>query len=264
MLAACTPPGLRKQLRNLPEDGLIHRFLPCILRTPQAEQDGDAAEGLSAWNVRIRDIYQRTTGDTTSARARFARDAEALFDAEATELRKIVSALADAAPSLAPHVGKHPGMLARVALVFHVLDARPSDAIEIDTLRRAIQFMRCARKHANAMFGDILGASPTFELARALARSIVADSSRPASIGRNWMLQHCRQFKVAPGDLEKRAAIALLEDARWLAPVVDSRPYGGWQASEWIIDARVYDLFAAEGESHRARRAVVREAFLGG
>jgi hypothetical protein len=37
VLAACTPDGLAKQLKQMPEDGLIQRFVPCILAKPTHE-----------------------------------------------------------------------------------------------------------------------------------------------------------------------------------------------------------------------------------
>jgi hypothetical protein len=53
--------------------------------------------------------------------------------------------------------------------------------------------------------------------------------------------------------------VQALEDARWLSPVAESRAYGGWGASEWAVNQRVFVLFAAEGEAHRDRRQVVRD-----
>lgn len=260
LLAAGTPDGLRKQMKDVPEDGLIHRFIPCIMSTPTADGNGDATQALKVWEARIREVFTRTASQGTRVRARFAFDAQPLFDAEVAELRTLVSALADTAPPLAAHLGKHAGMLARVCLTFHVLDARQSDAVEVDTVQRAIRFMRRVRRHANAMFTGILGAAPAYELARALGRSIVADDQRPERIGRDYMTQRCRAFRAAPPH-ERRAAVELLEDAGWIRPD-GTRTYQG-MPSGWSIDSRVFDLFASEGEVHRARRNAVREAFTG-
>lgn len=261
VLAACTPAGLRDQVRKLPDDGLIHRFIPCVMGAARAPGDVNAREAILEWSCRLRDVFVRTTCEATQARARISSEAQVVFDAEARAIREAIDAMYDLSPALASHLGKHPGMLARVALTFHVIDGRRGDAIERDTMERASRFMRKVRKHAAAMFLGILSTAPALELARGLARAIVADAARPTSIGRNWMTQRCRAFRQGQ-DFERRLAVQALEDAHWLAPIADSRAYGGWGASDWAINPRVFELFAAEGEAHRVRRRAVRD-FMG-
>lgn len=261
VLAACTPAGLRDQVRKLPDDGLIHRFMPCIMGAPRMPSATSARDALRDWSIRLRDLFERTTCETASARTRISTAARMTFDAEARAIRESIDAIYDLSPALASHLGKHPGMLARVALTFHLVDGRPGDAIERDTMERAARFMHTVRKHAAALFLGILSAAPALDVARGVARAIVADPSRPASIGRNYMTQRCRAFRQAQ-DFERRLAVQALEDARWLHPVAESRAYGGWGASEWAVNQRVFDLFAAEGEAHRDRRQAVRD-FMG-
>ncbi len=262
VLAAGTPAGLREQMKKLPDDGLIHRFIPCLLRPARDHGVVNARGALVAWSNALRNVFTRTTCTSPGVRARISTSARSVFDAETRGLREAIDAVYDASPALASHLGKHPGMLARVALVFHVLDARQGDAIERDTMEQAARFMRTVRRHAAAMFGTILSSAPSFDLARALARSIVADAARPSSIGRYHMVQSCAAFRKADDTL-RRLAVQLLEDACWLHPVGDSRPYGGWSASEWAINPRAFDLFADEGDAHRARRREVRDLILG-
>lgn len=261
VLAACTPAGLRDQVRKLPDDGLIHRFMPCIMGAPRMPSATSARDALRDWSIRLRDLFERTTCEAANARTRISTAAQMTFDAEARAIRESIDAIYDLSPALASHLGKHPGMLARVALTFHLVDGRPGDAIERDTMERAARFMHTVRKHAAALFLGILSAAPALDVARGVARAIVADPSRPASIGRNYMTQRCRAFRQAQ-DFERRLAVQALEDARWLHPVAESRAYGGWGASEWAVNQRVFDLFAAEGEAHRDRRQAVRD-FMG-
>lgn len=262
VLAACTPAGLRDQVRKLPDDGLIHRFMPCVMAAPTSPGAGSARDALRDWSIRLREVYTSTTTSKARTCARISTTAQLVFDDETRKIRESIDAVYDLAPALASHLGKHPGMLARVALVFHVIDGRQGDGIERDTMEQAARFMRTVRKHAAAMFLGILSTAPALEVARGIARAIVADQSRPRSIGRNYMTQRCRTFRQAQ-DLERRLAVQSLEDAHWLAPVADSRAYGGWGASDWAINPRVFDLFAAEGEAHRDRRQAVRD-LMGG
>lgn len=144
------------------------------------------------------------------------------------------------------------------ALTFHLIDGRAGDAIEPDTMQTAARFMRRVRRHAAAMFLGILSTAPALDVARSLVRAIAADADRPASVGRNYMTQRCRAFRQAQ-DFERRLAVQTLEDTHWLYPVAESRAYGGWGASAWALNTRIFDKFAAVGEAHRDRRQVVRE-----
>lgn len=258
VLAACTPAGLRDQVKKLPDDGLIHRFMPCLMGAPKAPGRASAREALRDWSIRLREVFASTTCEKAGAKVRISTGAQIVFDGETRAIRESVDSVYDLSPALASHLGKHPGMLARVALVFHVIDGRQGDAIERDTMEQAARFMHTVRRHAAALFLGILSTAPALEVARGVARAIVGDAARPVSIGRNYMTQRCRAFRQAP-DLERRLAVQSLEDAYWLAPVPDSRAYGGWGASEWGINPAVFERFAAEGEAHRDRRQAVRE-----
>jgi hypothetical protein len=262
VLAACTPAGLRDQLRKLPDDGLIQRFIPCLMSAPTATSGASARSALQEWEARLRDVYTLSECSEPRARLHMSPHAAQAFEAEARSIREAVDSLYEMSPPLASHVGKHPGMLARVALTFHVIEGRAGDDIEADTMETAIRFMRKVRRHAGALYLGILAASPALELCRAIARAIVADSRRPASIGRHYMLQACRAFRHAD-DLTRRLAVQSLEDAGWLAPVPGSRAYGGWGASEWAVNPHAFERFAAEGVAHRERRATVRALMTG-
>jgi hypothetical protein len=262
VLAACTPAGLRDQLRKLPDDGLIQRFIPCVMSPPTTPRGASARAALQEWDARLRGVHVRTEVPEPHARLRLGPHAAHAFEAEARSIREAVDSLYELSPPFASHVGKHPGLLARVALTFHVIEGRAGDDIEAATMETSIRFMRKVRRHAGALYLGILAASPPLELARAVARAIVADSRRPASIGRHYMLQACRAFRHAD-DLTRRLAVQSLEDAGWLAPVPGSRAYGGWGASEWAVNPAVFDRFAAEGEAHRQRRVTVKALLTG-
>jgi hypothetical protein len=232
--------------------------MPCIMAGPTTPGSASARNALRDWSNRLREVFESTACEKPTQRVRISTSAQIDFDAEARSIRESIDAIYDLSPALASHLGKHPGMLARVALTFHLIDRRAGDAIEPDTMQMAGRFMRKVRKHAAALFLGILSTAPALEVARGVARAIVADPNRPASIGRNYMTQRCRAFRQAQ-DVERRLAVQALEDARWLSPVAESRAYGGWGASEWAVNQRVFVLFAAEGEAHRDRRQVVRD-----
>ena len=61
VLAACTPAGLKDQMKRLPDDGLIHRFIPCVMRSPGPDAKSSARDALMQWSNRLRDVFARTT-----------------------------------------------------------------------------------------------------------------------------------------------------------------------------------------------------------
>jgi hypothetical protein len=167
-------------------------------------------------------------------------------------------------PAYAAHLGKHPGMLAEVALIFHVFLTEPGGRLEselgINAMAYAKRYMQKVRRHAYALYTSILSSAPAFELAQAIARSIVASETPITTVSRDWMTQHCQAFKKADDRL-RREAVQILEDADWMKAQTQARTYGGWP-SQYSVDHRVFQIFAREGEQWRARRAAVREMII--
>lgn len=258
VLAACTPDGLAKQMKQMPEDGLIQRFVPCILEAPDLDASGDATEAMATWGQWLEWVYGATS-QSYDTYIHLSVEARALFDAEVRSLRELVIATEEFLPAYAAHLGKHSGMLAEVALVFHVFGqhgGKLGNEVGAEAINYAIRYMRKVRRHAYTLYSSILSAAPAFELVRALARSIVAAEEVMATVGRDWMTQHCQAFKKADDRL-RREAVQILEDADWLE--AQGRPYGGWP-SKYSVHPQVFAMFAPEGEQWRARRAAVRDA----
>ncbi len=258
VLAACTPGGLAKQMKEMPEDGLIQRFVPCILGAPNLDATGDARQALATWGQ----LLEWAWTYTTSLYPRFVTfdaTARTMFDAEVRSITELVMATETFSPAYASHLGKHPGMLAEIALVFHVFGgAEPGPEVGEQAMQFAIRYLRKARRHAHALYSSILSSAPAFDLAQAIARSIVASEEPITTVGRDWMTQHCQAFKKAEDRL-RREAVQLLEDADWLSAQTHVRSYGGWP-SAYAVHHMVFQMFAREGEQWRAHRAAVRDA----
>lgn len=258
VLAACTPDGIGRQMKNMPDDGLIQRFIPCIMAPANLDADGDCTAEIKHWEDCMRWAYFFTSQAPT--RIRLSQDARHLFETERREQRKLILATEDFAPSYAAHLGKHAGMLAEIALTFHVFEGRgyPGPEIQAHTMDMSIRFMRRVRRHAYYLYSGILSTAPAFDLAQGLARSIAAAIEPITTVGRDWMTQHCLAFKKAD-DRVRREAVQFLEDADWLEAAIGIRGYGGWP-SKFQVHPRVFDLYAKDGELLRERRAAVRDA----
>lgn len=259
VLAACTPDGLAKQMRQMPEDGLIQRFIPCILAKPSAEPEGDSREALRVWGTALQWGYQ-VTSCTAKTSISLSPEARAMFDAEVRSLRDLLRSTEDFASAYASHLGKHPGMLAEVALVFHVFwthpDGKLPTQVGAEIMACAIRYMRKVRKHAHSLYSSVLSASPAYDLARALARSIIASEKPITTIARADMTAICADFRKADDRL-RREAVQLLEDADWIEASARG-VYGGWPR-EYQVHPQVFAIFAREGEQWRERRAAVKD-----
>lgn len=254
VLAACAPAGLQRHMKQLPDDGLIHRFIPAIMGPRSSMRKGDARHAIAHWNGVLTRLRRMPP-----AFIELSPEARQLFDQEDAHKSWLSEALYESSPPLASHLGKHGGMLARVALTFHAIVEPQSKFISGQTMWNAILFCRHVARHAGAMFDGILSTSTALSLARALGRSIVAEVGALTTIGRQRMSDHCAEFRKEDDDRVKREAVQILEDADWLEQSAGARSYGGWP-TKWTVHERLWNLYSTQGEEWRQRRAAVREA----
>lgn len=261
VLAACTPDGLAKQMKFMPEDGLIQRFIPCVMAAPNLDAIGDSRQAATTWGQWLEWAYTATQ-TPTALQIRLSPAAQMLFDSEVRSIRELVVATETFAPAYAAHLGKHPGMLGEVALAFHVFEQTTTgnlgSQVSQNAMELAIRYLRKARRHAYTLYSSILTTAPAFDLARALARSIVAADQAISAVNRDWMTAHCQGFRKADDRL-RREAVQILEDADWLSAQTQVRSYGGWPR-QYAVHHMVFQMFAREGEQWRARRAAVKDA----
>jgi hypothetical protein len=262
VLAGVQPQTLQANMRNMPEDGLIHRFLPCIMQSSgKRDPDADARQHQQAWNhwlAHLRIIRPQIVSMSV--------DALMTFDKEVETVKELAKSAEDFAPSIAAQLGKHGGQLARLVLTFHCLTEGPDKrgllpSVSLDTVQRAIRFLATARRHVGSVFNDILTTSDTLSLARAVARSIVAEVGMLNSIGRAWISDHCAEFRKAD-DRTKREAMQMLQDAAWLEVDAHTRGYSGWP-TKWGVHPKLHELFGKEGEEWRKHREAVRQLITG-
>jgi hypothetical protein len=268
VLTATTSAALKRLARKLSADGLFQRFMVFAV-APMRDRDRNVHSlavdsARRAYDARIRAIYAHSADLIEQPVVRLSADAAALYEAEERRLRLLVESAESINEGFAAHVAKHAGMLARVALTFHAAsDELLSDNgeprhpcaanVSASTIRRSIRFMRRAYQHAFTIYTECLGASSPMDMAKAMARSILADEFM--SFNRREMTHTCRAFRAAT-EWQRTEAMRTLEDFGWIEGEALLPEHGG----RWTVNPQVHELFAEERERARERRAFVRSA----
>jgi hypothetical protein len=251
LLAATTPAALRKMAPKLPDDGLMQRLL-LVLARPRELPDAamlrvETRQPAEAWDAALRRLYA-----LPSAVVHLSAAAREIFEAEQANLHRLTQAFEDLHPPYAAHLAKRPAMVARLALVFHALEVPAiADNLTDHAMRLAVRFMRRQERHAQAIYGSLLGADTGMALAKAIARSILASGLQ--SFNRRELMHRCKAFR-GPDDT-RRAALSLLCDCAWLTTDAATVTHG----THWTVDPRVHSLFAEHGEAARKQREAIRE-----
>ena len=258
ILGATTFAALRRHAKNLPPDGLLQRFLVVNVKPLRAWDDGWQSTSTKAerkvFDARLAEL--RRIGKCT---IKLSGEAMRMFNARQAEIVDALDAVESISPDLAAHLGKHVGLLGRVALTMHCLELgmdAGTHEISGPTMHAADRLLRVMLKHASCLYGQIGRAHDAADLAKALAASIVA--AQLMQTMRSELNQACRAFRDAPEHL-RDSALRYLEDAAWITPVME-RQYAG-RPTHYTVNPRVHALFAEAGEALKQRRERVREVF---
>ncbi len=172
----------------------------------------------------------------------------ALLQSLAAEIRALHAAQSGRRPLSQPDA-------ARLALVFHALDARSiTDPVDGATMDRAASFLRRQERHAMALYLGTIGGDNGMTLAQAIARSILASGLQ--GFNRRELVPRCKAFRHAD-EATRAAALTLLCDYGRLTTDVATVSHG----AHWNVDRRVHERFAAHGEAARRRRDLARSRF---
>lgn len=272
ILTATTPAAMQRLARHLPEDGLLQRFLIVIARRQRIElNQRPLREAMEAACKRYTETVRRLWTLTPRAHngvVQLSADAKLRFDAWRVANSKLQEALGNLDSALEAHIAKYPTFALRLALTFHCAhivqleDPRARDpaawALAPDTLERALSFLRRAEQHALAMYLGRKGGSAAFEVARSVARFIVARSAADNAKGlqRRDVLRYVVTFRSAE-EREQWAALRLLMDLGWIR-----ESEGGYQKAQptrFEVSPYIAGKFAALAEREREGRALVRE-----
>lgn len=265
ILSATTPGALRKMSKHLPADGLLQRFLPvCINPGGDPHPDADVGHLEQSYHNTLQRLL--AYGPGTGVRVvSLGSEADQMLRAEMKRLRRLALDVELYGESFAGHVAKHAGMLARITLAFHALsltDGRHPADVPVDgsSVALAIRFMRKVFRHALAVYSDLLGNDTTVELARSVARFLLA--GRYQQIARRDLAQSCKAFRKAENERLREEAMQFLVDMAWVREL--DGQYTKSHATHWAVNPTALVAFERYGQEHKERSMRVREAIVEG
>ena len=155
---------------------------------------------------------------------------------------------------LKTHIGKFEGMFARYCLLFHVVDlyerrVHPnSENVSGAVAERVEHFMMTyLMSHAMSFYRDVIGKNDTSELAKWIARFILAKER--AQLTRRDLKRLVAQAKNST-DWELHNAMEALATLGWVEPNDNQRPHAKWQ-----VNPKVHSEFQEKSAIEKERRA---------
>jgi hypothetical protein len=263
ILTATTPTVMHKLGKQLPEDGLMQRFITIV--SPR-QQDGVQVPGIDIerhkQEVLIGQLHN--LAPLRNGKLYMTPEANLLFRAWRRENIREQEGFESIDPGLSAHVAKHPTLALRLALLFHCAEIL-SDESEVDrhpencnvseaSMKLAIRFLKRSQSHALALYLAIKGESDVMDLARRAAKTILA--RKLLKFARRDLVQNGAFRGADPRRQDE--ALRLLEDLSWVRP---ARGRGeGSRPTHFDVNPAIQIKFSDLAEEETERRRRVREA----
>lgn len=265
ILSATTPSCISKLARQLPEDGLIQRFI-VVCAGRQSQGGGEGARTVAtrdAYDTTIRRLFA-VSPHAHKGKVPLSVDAARAFKTWRMQNQTLQEAIGAVAPAFEAHLAKYPTLVLRVALVFHAAQivnleheqARDPAAWPVSgaTMELAIRFMRRASQHAMPVYLGMKGGSEAFELARDIGRYVIARGS--PLLTKRELTQNVRAFRTAEEPVQN-AGLRVLVDVGWIRYADGG--YTKAQPVRYDVNPALAARLAEEARRERERRAAVRE-----
>jgi hypothetical protein len=270
ILGGIQPEPIRKIAQEAADDGLLQRFLFCV---PERQCIGEDRRPDTDAIARYEALVIALAAPGPAADAHSPRDERSVvvLSAEAhrhrteiDDLARGVAALPDASSRLKASLGKWPGIFARLALCFHLIEAAddnandqtqtPQGVLSESTARCAAALMRDVLLPHLLRAESVMFSSTQSEHARWIAGWILAKQAQRIAV--RDVVQAYRPLR-APEN--RRALFEVMESMvmmEWLRPeeqINTSRP-----PSAWMVNPLVHSIFATQAALERDARAAVR------
>jgi hypothetical protein len=247
---------MRRLAGKITDDGLVQRFLVGFAKDVSEEEDrpvdqaageaySSAIKTLATWEPAERVVF------------RFSADAQIERAAVASVARN-VAALPDTSAAFKAHLGKWPGLFARLALTFHLIDAA-ANGYTLDSIPLTIE-RHTAAKVAQLMIDYFLP-----NAARFYVELLGKDQLIHARWIAGYILAH-RCDRISARDIG-RAYHRLRDEVVSIQTAMETLYVAGWVMVEttngkgptrWKVNADVHVRFAPRAAAERTRREAER------
>lgn len=262
IMTATTPSALRKATRELPEDGLLQRFIP-ILGTARTEPT--RTEGFDGPRQAYAELIGRLFDASPRAHKGYvplSLEAKLYLREWLKQTSRTAEAFGTIEPALESHFAKYPAFILRIALTLHAAQivmneselARDPAAfpVPIETMQAAARFLKRASLHAVTLYLGRDG-SEIQALARDVGKAIIAH--KWPMVARRDLIARVRAFRNAEPQAQD-TVLRYLVDLAWLRPL-DSA-YVKLTPVRYEVNPVLAAKFAALADRERERRAAIR------
>jgi hypothetical protein len=234
----------KEHLHNLSADGLIQRFIPCVLNgdlTTVPREIPDFLTNEAAWEQTLRVVYALPPMTyTLSQEAKLLyQEFQVWYDGKRKDERLLQSD-----DVFMTAFGKVEGLTGRLALMFHLMESPFNPIVSAELISRAISL---AKNYFIPVFRyalSDLGGISTFELW--LKDYIIHHADEQILTLSEIKRSARRQLeKSTPHQADQAVinAIASLEDARWVIRI-DDRTQEHRHIAQWAINPRLVTHFS--------------------
>jgi hypothetical protein len=237
------PRVFRENLHNLSADGLVQRFVPCILDGDLTRKPVELPEFMlnkSQWEQTLRIVFAMPT-----MTYQLSPEARVLFDEfqEWYDVKRRDERLMQSDDTFMTAFGKIEGLAGRLMLMFHLIESPFSMHVSADVAKRVIELVK----------GYVI---PAFRY----ALCELSDSSNFDSWLRDHIIQHCDTPTMTLAEIKRSArrqiektnvwqqdqmiygAMYPLEQARWVMRMDDGSKENQHHA-QWAINPALAEQF---------------------
>ena len=243
------PRVFKENLNNLSADGLIQRFIPCVLNgdlTTVPRELPDYLSSEAAWEQTLRVVYALPpmTYTLSSEAKTLYQEFQYWYDGKRKDERLLQSD-----DTFMTAFGKIEGLTGRLALMFHLMESPFSPTVSSELIARAITLAKNYFIPAFRYALSDLGGINTFEL---WLKEYIIHHADEATITLSEIKRSARRqldkMNAFQADQAVINAMITLEDARWTIRI-DDRTQEHRHMAQWAINPKLVTLFS----DHRAR-----------
>ena len=271
ILGGMQPEPIQRIARKAADDGLLQRFMYCVAdRQSEGEDRRPDREAQHRYQALFRALVtlhppsNPLTGSSTS----FNSVQHVVFHADAHQHRiainnlgRAITAMPDTSAPLKAALGKWPGLFARLALTFHLIEVADARARSIvppvltvvpeATARRAANYMREIQLPHLLRAEALMFVTAQTGHARWIAGLILA-RNKPRITDRD-VVQAYKPLRPPEARRERLDVMESLVTVGWLRPEEQANP--ARPPAAWSVNPLVFSTFAKQARREREARA---------